>query len=625
MSAPPQLAASEFGSPLQLIQAFADRLEAELVAAILAFPRLPEDILRTFQSNAGHVSAHLTATATISCAAILAFATVAHLLRDRRQAAARERLPFIGMLKLMGWDLLPLIAAIVVARLLLVRWFGFAPGEATFPVDLAGGMIRWLATLTLMGVIFRPNISSLRLIALEDEGAQKAVWYGSAILAVGHLHALALEAAGRNGLPLDSVKLLTFTISSAMLAGTFRLFHVLRQHGLRPELYLFGIWLALLTLLLWTWGWIADDFDLYRGIKGTIAATFVTLVFDRSLALSIALSRRPATMRLLFVLRVAIDSIAIAVMLRVIAEYWLVGTFGFVAPADWPHFSRRLTFASVVLVVAAWLGAATHVWIEAQMTPPEALEAAAARETRQARLSTVLPVVRFTVLALIACVFSLIALSALGIDITPVMAGAGILGLAISLGSQALVKDIINGIFCMLDDVFRLGEMIEIGDVRGRVEQIKLRSLRLRDDDDRLHTIPFGEIATVASYSRRLSSVTATVPVARLPNRADQERFSRLAAATIRSEPVIQAALIGKISTTAMNDEQEPGGRLLLSFYMSRPVALHSEALIASLVEEAIGDAGLDKLLTGKVNVLVSDVREANGSVPVPSPRASTP
>jgi small-conductance mechanosensitive channel len=74
----------------------------------------------------------------------------------------------------------------------------------------------------------------------------------------------------------------------------------------------------------------------------------------------------------------------------------------------------------------------------------------------------------------------MIALAALGVNIAPLLAGAGIVGVARGFGSQALVKDVISGIFFLADDAFRLGEYIEVGDAKGTVESISLRSLKLR-------------------------------------------------------------------------------------------------------------------------------------------------
>lgn len=118
------------------------------------------------------------------------------------------------------------------------------------------------------------------------------------------------------------------------------------------------------------------------------------------------------------------------------------------------------------------------------------------------RLSTVLPILELTSKVLIAVVFTLLAIGNLGIDITPLLAGAGIAGLAIGFGAQKLVTDIVSGVFFLVDDAFRLGEYIEIGGTMGSVEKISIRSMQLRHHNGPVHTIPYGEIPQLTNFSR---------------------------------------------------------------------------------------------------------------------------
>jgi len=90
----------------------------------------------------------------------------------------------------------------------------------------------------------------------------------------------------------------------------------------------------------------------------------------------------------------------------------------------------------------------------------------------------------------------------MGLDIGPLLAGAGVVGIAIGFGAQALVRDIISGIFFLIDDAFRVGEYVEFGEIRGQVEQISIRSMRLRHHRGAIHTIPFGELRSITNYNR---------------------------------------------------------------------------------------------------------------------------
>ena len=118
------------------------------------------------------------------------------------------------------------------------------------------------------------------------------------------------------------------------------------------------------------------------------------------------------------------------------------------------------------------------------------------------RAATLLPLLRTFAFATIAVMATMTALSSLGIDIGPLLAGAGVVGIAIGFGAQTLVRDIVSGAFFLIDDAFRMGEYIDVGAAKGTVEKISIRSLRLRHHRGPLNTIPFGEIQTLTNYSR---------------------------------------------------------------------------------------------------------------------------
>ena len=118
------------------------------------------------------------------------------------------------------------------------------------------------------------------------------------------------------------------------------------------------------------------------------------------------------------------------------------------------------------------------------------------------RTATVLPILRRTMQVLIVLVSIIMVLDNWGVNIGPILAGAGVIGLAIGFGAQTLVKDIVSGLFFLADDAFRVGEYIDVGGTMGNVEKISLRSLRLRHHRGLVHTIPYGEIPKLSNYSR---------------------------------------------------------------------------------------------------------------------------
>ena len=118
------------------------------------------------------------------------------------------------------------------------------------------------------------------------------------------------------------------------------------------------------------------------------------------------------------------------------------------------------------------------------------------------RLSTVLPLILGVSRAGIVIVFLLLGLGNIGVDTTPLLAGAGIAGLAIGFGAQKLVTDVVSGVFFLIDDAFRTGEYVEVEGTMGTVENISIRSMQLRHHKGPVHTIPYGEIPKITNYSR---------------------------------------------------------------------------------------------------------------------------
>jgi small-conductance mechanosensitive channel len=164
---------------------------------------------------------------------------------------------------------------------------------------------------------------------------------------------------------------------------------------------------------------------------------------------------------------------------------------------------RGLLNAVVILLIAdfAWhvlRALIDHKIAEAQTTgDPDSEEA-----RRRARLRTLLPILRNILFIVLVVMALLMALSALGIEIGPLIAGAGVVGVAIGFGAQTIVKDIISGMFFLLDDAFRVGEYIQSGNNKGTVESFSLRSVKLRHHRGPLYTVPFSELGAIQNMSR---------------------------------------------------------------------------------------------------------------------------
>jgi small-conductance mechanosensitive channel len=121
---------------------------------------------------------------------------------------------------------------------------------------------------------------------------------------------------------------------------------------------------------------------------------------------------------------------------------------------------------------------------------------------KRARMRTLLPIFRNILFAVIIAVAVLMALSAMGVQIAPLVAGAGVLGIAVGFGAQTFARDVIAGMFYLLDDAFRVGEYIQAGRYKGTVEGFSIRSVRLRHHRGPVFTVPFNLLGAVENMSR---------------------------------------------------------------------------------------------------------------------------
>ena len=157
--------------------------------------------------------------------------------------------------------------------------------------------------------------------------------------------------------------------------------------------------------------------------------------------------------------------------------------------------------------------------------------------SRSTRLRTLLPMLRTTLLATIGVVTVLMVLSEIGVNIAPLLAGAGILGVAIGFGSQKLVQDLITGIFLLLENAIQVGDWVTAAGLSGRVEGLSVRTIRLRAADGALHIVPFSSVSSVTNATRGIGNaeVRATVDFG-----VDTDKVTDIMAAIVaemRAEP----------------------------------------------------------------------------------------
>ena len=136
------------------------------------------------------------------------------------------------------------------------------------------------------------------------------------------------------------------------------------------------------------------------------------------------------------------------------------------------------------------------------------------KEGLEKRMNTLLSIFKGMARVVIVIVVIIMVLDEVGVPVAPVLAGFGIVGVAVGFGAQYLIRDLIAGIFIIMENQYRVGDVVKVADIAGLVEYITLRKTVLRDLDGIVHHVPNGEIKTASNYTRHFSRVNLDIPVA---------------------------------------------------------------------------------------------------------------
>ncbi len=230
-------------------------------------------------------------------------------------------------------------------------------------------------------------------------------------------------------------------------------------------------------------------------------------LFDRGLRIrSVLQARFPGldarVNRYFPVLHGAANALVYAVTAGVILQAWGADIVGWISSE--PGRVLGGAFARILGIVAG----SVLIWevasslIERHL---DELDEAGGPRARTGRAKTLFTVARNALMVVLAAVSTLMVLSELGVNIGPLLAGAGVFGLAVGFGAQRLVQDVITGVFILFQDLMAVGDVVKLGDRAGVVEALSIRSVRLRDLAGTVHTIPFSTIDMVSNLTREFS------------------------------------------------------------------------------------------------------------------------
>jgi small-conductance mechanosensitive channel len=403
-----------------------------------------------------------------------------------------------------------------------------APGaaERTLQVALATGAILVYGAVVASRFLLSPEAASLRPLAVSDATAsylhrwivRVAVVWVFALLVAGLLIETGIPAEVKTLIGLVSGALVSVmllgmildareVVSAAIRAGaaqgsgcgTWRATFAATWH-------FFAAAYLLLVYLLWAAGTIDHGRAPVGAALASLGAVLAYPLLDRWIGRGIddlfssgtgeALVQRP---EYAVVLHKVMRVLLVLMLLAGVFELW---GFRFLGEAG-TKMRQAVLEASFDLLAAVALAAVG--WHFVKVGIDRRLQARTVNGVvikPPPRLQTLLPLARKFILAVLAVMTIMLVLSGLGVNIGPLLAGAGVLGLAIGFGAQTLVKDILTGVFFLMDDAFRIGEYIQSGTYKGTVEAFGMRSVKLRHHRGPVFTVPFGELKAIQNMSR---------------------------------------------------------------------------------------------------------------------------
>src|SRR6516165_5882868 len=395
--------------------------------------------------------------------------------------------------------------------------------------------LQWRLSIVLLTIVLSPRRSDLRLLAIDDADARICSRWFSVYLAVAPFNFFVAWLVERLGFGQEAVFGAAVTLGLVITAYKIVMYWVIRRPIARAILAATGgepgpVRQAVAAS--WHWFFIALSLGIFFGSaielalgKGAWVARAATATQGIVVVLAVVgqashnlisrlcacdgtdIRRTLRRARLHRALSRLVDA-----FIWILGAAWLGVTWGLDLVDPEPGTIERLfvrpALEAAATVVAAWiLWTVLSAVIDEKMPPPAAPGDEDEIPGSASRLDTLLPLLRNTLLIALAVVSVIAALATLGLDIGPLLAGLGVVGIAVGFGAQTLVRDVISGIFFLMEDAFRVGEYIDTGRLRGTVEGMSLRSVRLRHQNGQVHTIPFGQVLSVTNYSRDWSVV----------------------------------------------------------------------------------------------------------------------
>lgn len=249
----------------------------------------------------------------------------------------------------------------------------------------------------------------------------------------------------------------------------------------------------------------------------------------------------------------------------------------------------------------AWL-----VWILSDTAVHHALTRSR-KGVANARAQTMMPLIRNVLFVAIFIIALIVALANMGMNVTPLLAGAGVIGLAIGFGAQSLVADLITGLFIIIEDSLAIDDYVDVGGHMGTVEGLTIRTVRLRDIDGIVHTIPFSEIKSIKNYSREFGYAIFRIAIPFNMNIDDAIKIIREVGHKMRADPLERRSIWSPLEIQGI-ESFESGSAILRARFKTAPIKQWEVSRAFNLMlKRHLDEAGLD-LATPRLSVQVNAV-----------------
>jgi len=270
-----------------------------------------------------------------------------------------------------------------------------------------------------------------------------------------------------------------------------------------------ALWMWFTELSVWFFLGFAVLFILVLALRDKITGRIKGMASERWLPLA-----ERCTSRALWIIELLSLIIIIGALVAIVLSE--EGVYTIITPEtieQWllEHGGRILVMLAAGVILWLSLNRFLPPLVQRFMTRPIKGES---RQGRKKRADTLVRVFMGTGKAIIVVIIIFMVLSEFTVDIGPILAGLGVVGIAVGFGAQYLIRDLIAGVFILLENQYRVGDVAKVASITGLVEEVNLRKTVLRDLDGIVHHIPNGEITVASNYTRHFSRVNLDIPVA---------------------------------------------------------------------------------------------------------------